>query len=357
MSTRSLVCGAASSRDLCRDLFSSRQDRKGRSSRQQTLHWGLQAASVNLTTFAHKIIVVNVSTDHGYTGAGVLFGYEDSRALEPTFMFHEMGHDMGLDHSFGEGPVPCAAGDPRPGAFCDSWDVMSAMNVFSYQDAQNRRSGPGLNAPNLQRLGVVDRARIWSPPTGWFSYDVTLAAINRPDVDGYLMATFPGPSQNLTQGDLSIYYLEFRQRTKWDQGLPTDAVLIHEVRGSDSLSRLLTGGQLAVGQPFSPPGGGVIVQVNSIDSTVSQAKLSVSGVVPSKIMARSSRKVLDVTGGPTATGNGVPIQQWDYWGGGLINSGNWYQSTRLDVRTGLPFPATHPDFRRARLRMCFAMMK
>lgn len=232
--------------------------------RDQAFSWGLQATAglVDLTAFAHKIIVVNAPTaDHGKLAGvpGVLFAYWDSRPLEPTFMFHEMGHEMGLDHSFGENPTPCAGGDSRPGAYCDSWDLMSAMNVFSYQDAQNRRSGPGLNASNLQRLGVVDRTRIWSPPAGWFIWDITLAAINRPDVDGYLMVTFPGPSRNLTQGDLSTYYIEFRQRTKWDRGLPTDAVLIHEVRGSDGLSRLLTnwnGGQLEVGQPFSPPGGG-----------------------------------------------------------------------------------------------------
>ncbi len=42
--------------------------------------------------------------------------------------------------------------------------------------------------------------------------------------------------------------------------------------------------------------------------------LSLSGAVPSKIMARSSRKALDVRGGPSATGDGVPIQQLDYIG-------------------------------------------
>ena len=34
-----------------------------------------------------------------------------------------------------------------------------------------------------------------------------------------------------------------------------------------------------------------------------------------KIVAKSSGKVLDVTGGPGATCDGVPIQQWDYIGG------------------------------------------
>jgi hypothetical protein len=34
-----------------------------------------------------------------------------------------------------------------------------------------------------------------------------------------------------------------------------------------------------------------------------------------KIVSKLSGKVLDVRGGNEATGNGFPIQQWDYLGG------------------------------------------
>jgi hypothetical protein len=279
-------------------------------SRSQNFDLGLnlpEVTSLDLTGFAHKIVVVNVSTDHGSLGigSGTLFGYEDSRALEPTFMFHEMGHGIGLDHSFGEQSVSCGpGGDSRPGAYCDSWDVMSAMLVFSYQDAQNRRSGPGLNAPNLQHLGVVDPTRIWSLPSAPVVYDVPLAAINRPDVNGYLMVTFPGQCQDLTQEDLSTYYLEFRQTTQWDQGVPGNSVLIHEVRASDGYSRLLTnwnGGQLLVGQQFVTPDLMAFAQVTSIDPVSATATVRLFSNVPGPVSVTVNPNSLCVSNPTTGT--------------------------------------------------------
>jgi hypothetical protein len=84
------------------------------------------------------------------------------RPLEPTFFFHEMGHEFGLDHSFGESPALCAGGDVRPGVYCDMFDIMSAMNVHSFQDALNRRSGPTLNGMSRATLVWLQSSRIWS---------------------------------------------------------------------------------------------------------------------------------------------------------------------------------------------------
>ena len=71
--------------------------------RRQAFQWGIEAAdanNVNLAAFSHKIVILNVSIDHGKTAGGVVFGYEDTRPLEPTFFFHEMGHEFGLDDSW-----------------------------------------------------------------------------------------------------------------------------------------------------------------------------------------------------------------------------------------------------------------
>jgi hypothetical protein len=152
------------------------------------------------------------SNDHGNIGSGALFTYADSTPLEPTFMFHEMGHAMGLQHSFGEQAAPCASGDNRPGAYCDRFDLMSAMNVATFVDAQGRTSGPGLSAPNLVSLGVLEASRVWDLGAS-LAAEVTLAALNRPDVAGYLAARFR--AQSMSGSGASTYYFEFRQPTQW----------------------------------------------------------------------------------------------------------------------------------------------
>ena len=79
-----------------------------------SIQLGLAAALANrvdLAPFPHKIVVLTTGGDHGKTGGGVVLEFADATPLEPTFIFHEMGHEFGLDHSFGENPAPCAGGD------------------------------------------------------------------------------------------------------------------------------------------------------------------------------------------------------------------------------------------------------
>jgi hypothetical protein len=337
--------------------------------RSDIINLGIAVAPVDVSRFFHIIVVVNIDANAGKGARGVLFAHPDSAPFAPTFEFHEMGHEFGLDHSFGEGAEPCLGGDGRPGAYCDQWDIMSAAVdgswVHSFIDEKGRPSGPGLNGPNLQRLGGVSPSRVWTPPSGFFVWSLVLESLRRHDADKLCLATFVDRSMDPAASDFSTYFLEYRHPEGWDRGLPNDTVLIHEVRFSDGLSRLLTninGGQLQINTPFTPPGGTATVLLNGIDAAAGTAALDVSGTVLCKIMARSSRKVLDipsanpadgvriqqwsdnggtnqhwvvvnlqngffkivsratgkvldVTGGPAAIGNGVPIQQWSDNGG------------------------------------------
>lgn len=64
---------------------------------------------------------------------------------------------FGLPHSFGENVQPCITAS---GEYCDAWDIMSAMNAFSYPDSfqgVNGTFGPGLNTFNLKALGGLPR--------------------------------------------------------------------------------------------------------------------------------------------------------------------------------------------------------
>lgn len=254
----------------------------GQAQRQQVFLWGIDAARANhvdLAAFPHKIVILNVSADHGKTGGGVVLAYEDTRALEPTFFFHEMGHEFGLDHSFGENTTACANGDGRRGAYCDMFDIMSAMNVHSFQDAQNRRSGPTLNAISRERLGWLHRSRTRNLGNPMSAETVVLAPLNRQDINGYLMAKFLAPSRDPAQTASSTYTIEFKEPVDWDRGFLHPHVILHEIR-ADGLVRLLTnfhGGHLDLdpNSEFVAPNSSVVVRLLGIDTAAHTATLRV----------------------------------------------------------------------------------
>lgn len=250
----------------------------GSAQRQQAFNWGLEAArnaNVRLSDFEHKIVLLNGGgNDHGAVGGGVTFVYADETALEPNFMFHEMGHEFGIDHSFGEQATPCRIGDDRPGAYCDPSDIMSWSNVASFQDALNRASGPSLNAMSRKRLGWLHQSRIRYLPAWGPAEAITLVALNRPDVEGHQMIVFVGTSR-VDSTAVSVYTVEFREKYGWDQGLNNSAVIVHEIR-SDGLVRLLTNnprGTIRAGGEFVSPSPSTVIRVESIDATSHTARL------------------------------------------------------------------------------------
>lgn len=255
----------------------------GTAQRNQAFRWGLAAARANnldLAAFPHKIVVLNGGgNDHGQATGGVLLVYADTTNLEPTFTFHEMGHEFGLDHSFGENATPCAGGDGRPGAYCDMFDIMSAMNVHSFQDAQNRRSGPTLNAISRERLGWLHRSRVRNLGNPMSAETVVLAPLNRQDINGYQMAKFLAPSRDSAQTVPSTYTIELKEPVGWDRGFLHPHVILHEIR-TDGLVRLLTnfhGGHLDLdpNSEFVAPNSSVVVRLLGIDIAAHTATLRI----------------------------------------------------------------------------------
>lgn len=254
---------------------------QGSSQRAKAFEWGIDAADdggVPLDDFEHKIVILNGGgTDHGKTGGGVLFTYADGVALEPTFMAHEVGHEFGLDHSFSDQSAPCAGGDGRPGAYCDRSDIMSAMNVSSFNDALNRRAGPGLNAASRKRLGWLHRSRVRSlGVAGSLAETIPLVALQRPEIEGCQMIELSGTSR-AASNERSLYTIEFRERSGWDQGLGGSSVIVHEIR-SDGLVRALATspfGTLNAGREFLTPEPSVVIRVDSIGTASHIAMLRI----------------------------------------------------------------------------------
>lgn len=181
--------------------------------------------------YAGVIVLVNGEGDAGIHGH-VLMTPDSSNS---TFLAHEVGHGMGYwDHSFDDTTrvLPYAAA----GEYWDHWDIMSAMNVSSFNSGTNGAAGPGLNAPYLQKISPFAPAhrRVQLSPTATAqSLRTNLAALNKPEANGALYLRV-GANNN------DHYTIEFRKKSGFDQGIARDTVLLHRVTNGKSI--LITGG-------------------------------------------------------------------------------------------------------------------
>jgi len=190
---------------------------------------------VNFTNFDGIVVVTDEDVDLAgprervfLTLNGVNHGYRVlicNQTHSHASIAHEMGHSLGLDHAFNENPVTCGPGnDSRPGAYCDSWDIMGATGPSTFQSARFGITGPLVNAATMRILGWLPESRVHRPTGTTDSFQ--LRPLFRPDLPGPLVAEFDG------------WLVEFRMNEGWDAGIGRPGVLIHRI-DPESPSRIL----------------------------------------------------------------------------------------------------------------------
>jgi hypothetical protein len=204
----------------------------------------------------------------------------NSANLYSDYSAHEVGHGLGMPHSFDDTRNMCGG---APGEYCDKWDIMSAENTYSffwpnygYPIFQGGQAGPGVNVPNLLFLGGLPASRVFTYHVGSPSVNLLLGALSHPLGFEPLAIEIVGSNAN------DIYTVEYRQADGWDEGLPVSAVLIHEYKvGATPYSYLQTNAEPNAPGGWLPntrwvaPGGEVQVRVNSIDASSGMASITI----------------------------------------------------------------------------------
>jgi hypothetical protein len=250
-------------------------------SRGAVVQWAraaARAAAVDLTPYRNVLTVMNHKTpihDHGAVSVpgDVLILHAGSTTCEFGFICHEMGHGMGLPHSWSATP------DFEYG---DGWDLMSfATTTFQYPIVFQGSTGVatvGLNARNVEALGVVSPRRVWRPPGPDFSEAVVLGPLNQSPLgnQGPLIIKIPADATTPTRPSGSTWTVEFRRKAGWDQSIPEDSVSVREVRlNGISYLQPSAGARFTAGDQYVTPEPQVFLRIVAIDAATETASVRI----------------------------------------------------------------------------------
>lgn len=231
----------------------------------------LTASGQSRSGYSGVVAVVNAAIDSGNQGDVLLDTWDE--AQNTSWFAHEMSHSLGLADSSDDSTRTDGA---SAGVYFDSWDIMSANNIYTFTDWRNLLDGPEMNSINKRTLKMVPTQRkqvLVANASTWQTATVNVAAIDRPEANAPLYVEIQEP-------DGTVYSIEFRIKARLDAGIPQTTVMVHK-QAPGGLSVLTTAGaasnwdpQRLAGNSYSIAGLGTVT-VNSFASTGYTAQVTV----------------------------------------------------------------------------------
>ncbi len=254
---------------------------------------------------------------HNYQLACVVF---DTQSLWTWFAAHEIGHALGMPHSFDTSGQICSA-NTLPGEYRDPWDMMSSQcteafrnpnypntNLTQVKQGITASAGPGMSLPNLLHMGWIATPQLSSYSVYQPPKTVKLKALSHPTAAGVLGAVIT-PNPKLPD---NFYTVEYRQADGWDAGLPENGVMIHRYDEANAgpntpysyLYRNTNNpdgdGDWLTGESWTDPTGNIQVCVTGIDPGSDTATVQIG--VPAPFCSSGPRvKILAPASGTTVT--------------------------------------------------------